>query len=134
MESRTTGVGDADRDVQMFLVRVAGTLGELLGDNLVGLYVRGALARGRFRRERHGFELVAVVARKLPPEARDSVARTLVRLSDARPVRGDLDVTIIEEENARACDQSDTTLGAQIAEVRECGVTIVGPPAKDLFG
>lgn len=133
MTSRATGVGNADRDVQMYLVRIAGTLGEVLGDDLIGLYVRGALARGQFWRERHGIELVAVLARQLPPEIADRFSRTLLRLSDARPVRGDLDVTVIEAAYARAYDPADETRATQIAEVCERGVTIVGPPATDLF-
>lgn len=146
MTSRAQSVGNADRDLQMFLVRIAGTLGELLGDDLVGLYVHGALASGEFRRDQSVIDVVAVVARKLSQAARDNVARTLARLSEASPTPGALDVLVIEERHARAYshplpvelrhgpERDARGIASRVADARERGVVLVGPPANRLFG
>lgn len=158
---RAQSLGDADRDLRQYLIRIAGTLGEVLGDTLTGLYVRGSLATGAYHRERSDIDLVGVVTRKLSPSEREGAARTLVRLSDARPTRGDIEVSIVQERYARefehplpyevrydsAChesirrgrmdfseDRSGVDLAAGIVELRERGVTLVGPPPESLFG
>lgn len=159
--SRAQSVADADRDVRQYLIRVAGTLGDILGDSLVGLYVHGSLATGAFHRERSDLDLIAIVGRKLSAKEREGVARTLVRLSDARPTWGDIEVSVVQERYARAFehplpyevhyssssheairrgrvdfskDETDVDLAAQIVETRERGVTLVGPSPESLFG
>jgi streptomycin 3"-adenylyltransferase len=158
---RAQSVADADRDLRQYLIRVAGTLGELLGDALVALYVHGSLATGAFHRERSDVDLLAIVGRKLLPKEREAVARTLVRLSDARPMWGDIEVTVLQERYARAFehplpyevqystarheairrgrvdyshDETSVDLAAQVLEARERGVTLVGPPPESMFG
>lgn len=158
---RAQSVADADRDLRQYLIRVAGTLGDLLGDTLTGLYVHGSLATGAFHRERSDVDLIAVVSRKLTPKERESVARLLVRLSDARPTWGDIEVTVLQDRYARAfehplpyevhyasheherirrgridysSDPVSVDLAAQIVEARERGVTLVGGPPASVFG
>jgi predicted nucleotidyltransferase len=159
--SRAQSVADADRDVRQYLIRIAATLGEVLGDALVGLYVHGSLATGSYHRERSDIDLVAVVSRKLAPIERERAARGLVRLSDSRPVWGDIEVSVIQERYARnfehpmpyevhystalherirrrdvdfSRDETSVDLAANIVELRERGVTLVGPPPDSLFG
>jgi streptomycin 3"-adenylyltransferase len=158
---RAQSVADADRDLRQYLIRIAGVLGDLLGDKLTGLYVHGSLATGAYHRERSDIDLIGVVSRKLTPHEREAAARTLVQLSDARPVRGDIEVSIVQERYARAFehpmpyevhyssayhelirrgrfdyaqDRTNVDLAANIVELRERGVTLVGPPASSLFG
>jgi hypothetical protein len=158
---RAQSVADADRDLRQYLIRIAGTLGDLLGEKLVGLYVHGSLATGAFHRERSDVDLLGVVSRKLTAREREAVARTLVRLSDARPTWGDIEVSIVQERYARAFehplpyevhyssaghedirhgridftrDETNVDLAAQLVEARERGVTLVGPPPASLFG
>lgn len=160
-DRRAQSVGDADRDIRQYLIRVAATIGDALHDGLVGLYVHGSLAAGTFRRERSNIDLLAVAARRLLPNERAQVARNLVLLSDARPVPADIDVAVLRESDVRTYvhpmpyqvryradlhepirrggvdfqrDERDATLASDIVCARERGVVLVGPPAERLFG
>ena len=161
MTSRGQSLADVDRDVRQYLIRIAGTLGDLLGDALTGLYVHGSLATGSFHRERSDIDLLAVVRRKLDREEREGLARTLVRLSDMRPSFGDIEISVVQERHARtfehplpyevrysrgahedirhgrvdfSADVRAYDLAADVAETRERGVTLVGPPPDSMFG
>jgi streptomycin 3"-adenylyltransferase len=154
-------VADADRDVRQYLVRIAAAMGEVLGDKLAGLYVHGSLATGAYHRERSDIDLITVTSGKLSPAFRESVARTLVQLSDARPVPGDIEVSVVQERYARsfehpmpyevhyssalhakirrgefdfAADRTSVDLAADIVDVRERGVTLYGPSPAAMFG
>jgi predicted nucleotidyltransferase len=158
---RGRSVADADRDVRQFLIRIAAVLGEVLGDKLAGLYVHGSLATGAFHRERSDIDLIAVTSAKLSPQLREAVARALVQLSDARPVAGDIEISVVQERYARAFqhpmpyevhyssawherirrrqfdfseDRTNVELAANVVDVRERGVTLYGPPPAAMFG
>ena len=158
---RGRGIADADRDVRQYLVRIAAVFGEVLSEKLAGLYVHGSLASGAFHRERSDIDLIAVSNAKLSPGWRETVARALVQLSDARPMPGDIEVSVIEERYAHAFehpmpyevryeraaheklrrhefdfsqDRASIELAAAILDVRERGVTLYGPSASAMFG
>lgn len=145
---RGRNVADADRDVRQFLIRIAGMLGELLGDRLIALYVLGSLATGAFHRERSDLNLLGVVNRPLSDEQRERTARLLVKLSEERPIPGDIDVDVVTEHGAKHFTHpvsyevrhakanrkhANATLAARILEVRERGVTLVGPSPDRMF-
>ncbi len=158
---RPQRVADADRDILVYLIRIAGTLGELLGDALAGLYIHGSLASGTFRRSRSDLNVIGVVDQPLEAEEREMATRTLLRLSDARPVWGDLDVSIVQAKYARRYEapmplevcyarerheairmrridfsvpQTSHVLASSIIDLRNGGVTLVGPPPQNVFG
>lgn len=159
--SRAQSVSDADRDVRQYLIRIAAMLGGELGDTLTALYVYGSLAAGSYHRERSGIDLIAVVSRKLEATERERLSRLLVRLSDERPMPGDIDVWVLQERYARSFehpmpyearydsaaherirrggidfsrDETSIDLAARVLDARQRGVTLVGPPAASLFG
>jgi predicted nucleotidyltransferase len=158
---RAQSVADADRDIRLFLIRIAATLGDILGDTLSGLYVYGSLASGSYYRERSDVDLLGLASRKLNRAEREATARALVALSDSRPVTGDIEVTLLQERYARAyehplpyevhysqahretirrggidyaADATDVDLAAQIVDARQRGVALVGAPAASVFG
>ncbi|HET7812766.1 MAG TPA: aminoglycoside adenylyltransferase domain-containing protein [Candidatus Baltobacteraceae bacterium] len=160
MNDRAQSVTDADRDIRQYLIRVAGVLGDTLGERLVGVYVHGSLATGVFRRERSDIDLLAVVRRPMDTAERAALARTIVRLSDARPVQGDIEITVMAERDARsfeyptpyelqysaayheafrrgsfdfAAQHVSNQLAVDILETRERGFVLFGPPPADLF-
>lgn len=159
--NRGKSVGDADRDIRQYLVRIAARLGDVLRDNLAGLYVHGSLATGSFQRERSDIDLIAVTCEKLSPREREAVARVLVGLSDERPMQGDIEVNVIARRYARTFEhpmpyevhysrryhedirrgridfeeeRSNVDLAANVCETRERGVTLFGPPPQQMFG
>ena len=159
--SRPQRVPDADRDILIYLIRIAGTLGELLGDGLAGLYVHGSLAAGTFRRSRSDLNLIGVVDGSLEPSEREAAARTLMRLSDGRPLWGDIDISILQAHHARnftmpmpvevryakerheairrsqvdyAVPEESVLLASSIVDLRNAGIALVGPPVETVFG
>jgi hypothetical protein len=158
---RASNVANADRDVKQYLIRIAASLGEVLGDKLVGLYVHGSLATGAFHRERSDIDLIGVTSAKLSPGMRESVARMLVMLSDARPMPRDIEVSVIQQRFAREFehpmpyevhyssawhekirrgdvdftqDSTSVDLAAHLLEARSRGVVLVGAPPDTMFG
>lgn len=160
MSDRAQSVADADRDIRQYLIRIAGVLGDTIGERLVGLYVHGSLATGVFRRERSDIDLLAVVRRPMDTADRAALARTIVRLSDARPIHRDIDITVLSERDARTFEyptpyelhysaashealrrgsfdftaqRFSSDLAVQIFETRERGFVLFGPSPADLF-
>lgn len=157
---RGQSVADADRDVRQYLIRIAGTLGDLLGDVLSALYVRGSLAMGTYHRDRSDLNLTAVVKRPLTPHERERVARLFVSLSDGRPTRGDVEIEVVDESRIRSGEfpaisevrystdlhepirrrkvtyenvSANEPAAVHAVELRDRGVTLIGPPPQAIF-
>lgn len=129
MTPRGRHVSDADRDVRQYLVRIAGTLGDSLGEDLVALYACGSLASGEFRRERSTIDLIGV----LRDGAGAANANAPVqRLAASRPISGELNAVFVFERDARTFGAPESAV--RIVDARERGVTLLGPPAQAIFG
>lgn len=160
MTERAQTVSEADRDIRAFLVRVAGNVGDYLGDNLTGIYVYGSLAAGSFRRAASDIDVLVVVRRAMNTRDREGLAGVLVALSRARPIAGDLEAYVVTERHARdfvhpmpfevhyssavrdaieterydyATPRSAASLALAFSDLRERGVRLVGPEAQSLF-
>ncbi len=141
-------------------MRVAGSVGDYLGDNLRGIYVYGSLAAGSFRRSSSDIDTLIVARKSLNARDREALVGVLAALSGGRPTRGDLDVYAITERAARNFQdpvpfevryasgvrrdieqggydctqlQYDPNLALAIFETRERGVRLVGPQPESLF-
>lgn len=159
--ARPQSVADADRDIRLFLIRIAAVMGEVLGARLIGVYVYGSLAQGSYRRDHSDIDVLAVVAATLDPTLRASLARALLALSDGRPTPGDIEVTVITEKTARTFEyptpyevqyssawhdairdrlidfgaqRIDRDLATGLMDVRSRGARLIGPEPATLFG
>ncbi len=138
-------------DVQVLLCTVTQGLIDLLGQELVGLYVRGSLATGDFDPETSDVDLFAVVGHPLRPALFDRLRRWHEALAhEDIPYVRELEITYVDRENARRFRAGRrfptlerggalrwTQHGANwVLErwvVREHGIPLVGPEPSTLI-
>jgi len=150
-----------DPDIAAFVEGTVRVLEHELGPDLTGVYLHGSLAMGSYFRPKSDIDLLAVVERPLPTEQRRSIARSLAAHMRIRPIVGDLELSVITAQTARAVpvpvpyqvhvsgmwgerilsdevsfdgDFTDPDLPAHLTHVRQRGITLVGPPICDAFG
>ncbi|GAC1393553.1 MAG: DUF4111 domain-containing protein [Vulcanimicrobiaceae bacterium] len=151
----------ADLDIRRFVIRIAAEIGGILGETLRGIYVHGSLAMGTFQRHCSDIDLLIVVRNKLTPSKRAALAQAFITLSDARPMNGDLEATVLQErylkayehplpyevqynKNSQAAlrdsfvdfsrDLTDSALAVQLLAVKQRGVRLTGPRPADAIG
>jgi streptomycin 3"-adenylyltransferase len=124
--------------------RLAAELPDLLGPNLVGLYVYGSLAFGCYNPARSDVDVLVVTRRRIAPEARDPLARFL------DPLRENLEITFLTRAqlhpwrypspfdyhlsgSSEVHDGSGVDLAAEVTNARAKSVALVGPPAEELL-
>ncbi len=121
-----------------------------------GVYVHGSLAMGCFYRAKSDVDLLVVVPGALSSSQREHAARVLAERSKARPMLGDLELSVLTEQQAAegtreyevhysaywtekiragqyAGPGTDPDLAAHVSVVRERGVTVSGRPAAEVF-
>jgi predicted nucleotidyltransferase len=69
---------------------------DLLGDNLVGIYLHGSLAMGCFNPDSSDVDFLVVSSDRLTPEKRRETAKAMLRLSEHAPPKG-LEMSVITE-------------------------------------
>lgn len=122
-----------------------------------GVYVHGSLAMGCFYRAKSDVDLLVVVPETLTAAEREHAARELAERSIARPMLGDLELSVLTERQAAegtreyevhysaywtekilageyAGPGTDADLAAHVSVVRQRGVALSGRPAVDVFG
>jgi predicted nucleotidyltransferase len=147
---------DCPDDVRARIVGLVDALRELLGANLVGVYLHGSLVLGCFNPARSDIDLLAVTRRRVAAESRGPLAAVLLRTSaDDRKLEIDFlsttdlhpwtypppfDFHFGESWRARLernpmARQSATNvdLAAHVTIVQRAGVALVGPPPQETF-
>jgi predicted nucleotidyltransferase len=152
----------ADRDVRDYIRDVVEIVRAILEPNgFVGAYLHGSLAMGSFYRPKSDIDLLLVVKQGLTPEQRRNLALRLCELSDARPVLGDLEVSVLRETETQhfhhplphelhysaywkqhiladkvdyATGGTDGDLAAHCASMRARGMSLAGRPIEKVFG
>ncbi|TDD57408.1 DUF4111 domain-containing protein [Kribbella antibiotica] len=153
---RAQSWADCDADVREYVlgaVRAAG-----LADAWV--YVHGSLAMGCFYRAKSDVDLLVVVPEALTPVERERVARGFAGTAAARPVLGDLEVSVLTRAQAATHEHprpyevhysamwtdailegrldytgsgEDPDLAAHLTVVRKRGVAVSGPAPDEVF-
>lgn len=147
--------------LQRMLDRIRDTHREILGDNLTGIYVHGSIAFGCFRWESGDIDYLAVVREPVPLRERIELVETLLRLDRDAPPKG-IEMSVVLERHCRDfvhptpfdfhfsnmhkeaarrdpaafcgwMHGEDEDLAAHFSVVREAGIPLCGPEARDVF-
>jgi predicted nucleotidyltransferase len=126
------------------LQRLEAELPDLLGPNLVGVYVYGSLAFGCYNPARSDVDILVITRRRIAPEARDPLARFL------RPLRAKLEITFLTRAqldpwrypspfdyhlsgSSEVHDGRGVDIATEVTNARTASVTLLGPPADELL-
>lgn len=142
------------REVDAYLQELGARLLEILGDDLVGVYLHGSAALGAFVPSRSDIDVLAVTKGPLSPRTKDSVADALSEASLPCPGVG-LEMSIETVDSARTPSETprfelhmdtlenrvvdgadrpgDPDLVAHFAMARARGVRPYGPEPEDVF-
>lgn len=82
------------------LDQITASFREVLGENLIGLYVHGSLAFGCFRWEKSDIDFIVVVHSTLTKAVKKPLLKTLVSLSPSSPPKG-LEVSVVLDDVCR---------------------------------
>ncbi|GAA1710480.1 DUF4111 domain-containing protein [Kribbella yunnanensis] len=153
VSGRAQSWADCDEDVREYVLRAAG-----LVDGWA--YVHGSLAMGCFYRAKSDVDLLVVVPARLTPAERERIARGFAGTAAARPVLGDLEMSVLTVEQAATHEHprpyevhysaawtdailgnqvdytgsgADPDLAAHITVTRKRGVALSGPPPDEVF-
>jgi len=119
-------------------------LRDLLGPNLVGMYVYGSLAFGCYNPALSDVDVLVITRRRLAPETRGPLSSLLTALSGRLEVsflsRADVDPwryptpfdLHVSGEGAKH-DGAAVYFATEIANARARGVALVGPPPETVF-
>lgn len=125
------------------LERLEAELPDLLGPNLVGLYVYGSLAFGCYNPARSDVDVLVVTRRRIAPETRDPLStllRSCTNLEITFFSRADLDpwrypcpYDLHHSDSGAKHDGIGADFAAEIGNARQAAVALVGPPPGDVF-
>ncbi len=149
-------------DVRAQLDELVSGIAEVLGDDLVGVYLHGSLALGCFNPQQSDVDVIVLLARRTTEEEREALAPVLLRCSGSmerprRPpyplefdalVRDDLKTWRYPtrfhlhwgerrrgelESGIWLLDFDGTDLAAHITLLHLAGVALAGPPPREVF-
>jgi glyoxylase-like metal-dependent hydrolase (beta-lactamase superfamily II)/predicted nucleotidyltransferase len=118
---------------------------ELLGDDVVGVYLHGSLALGSFNPALSDLDLLVLTKQRLTPTQRGALTPLLARsgpveisflvASSLRPWRhpAPYDLHFSWQTRRSVGPGEDPDLAAHITVLRQSGVALVGPPVAEVF-
>lgn len=135
---------------------------EILGENLVGLYLHGSIAFGCFNPWKSDVDYIAVVQAPLAPDTRLRLLEAVYRLNRQAPPKG-LEMSVVLQRYCRdfvyptpfelhfsnmhrdayardphgfadAMRGTDPDLAAHFTVLRHKGIALCGPPVSSVFG
>jgi predicted nucleotidyltransferase len=96
----------ADEDIRAFVIHWVDRVGsELAQAEFVGAYLHGSLAMGSFYRPKSDLDVLFVVEHPLTTQQRRAVALIMCKLSDERPIVGDLETSVIRRADTTSFHQ-----------------------------
>lgn len=145
----------------MLVALAADDFKKILGDNLVGVYAHGSMAFGCAKSAASDVDFLAVVRREIDQFDKEALLRVLMGLEREAPKRGfemsvlryatcqnfvhpaPYDLHYSEKYRAEAARDlpdfcrrmhgTDRDLAAHVTVARNFGLTLSGPPAKEVF-
>jgi streptomycin 3"-adenylyltransferase len=133
---------------------------QVLGHNLLGIYLHGSLAMGTFNPSMSDIDFLVITHHKVPPFQRKQLAETLITLSEKAPPKG-LEMSVITESSLRDFryptpfefhfgkswlermkqnevdftqeDRVDADLAAHLTVTKARGRVLYGPPIDEIF-
>lgn len=153
---------DEQRELSVLLDKLSCAIQEILGDNLVGIYLHGSIAQKAFRWNASDVDFLLVVQSEPSDDAKRQLLDTTLRLSEIAPPKG-LEWSVVTladslhvshpvpfclhysiahtqryltspEEYIQHMKGRDGDLAAYFAVVRQCGIILYGKPIEDVFG
>ena len=150
-----------DEDIRAYVGSLVSNFGDVLEENLTGVYLHGSLASGSYHRSKSDIDLLIVVNDPLGVDERRRFALLCATLSDERPTVGDIELSVILKENALkfrhplpyevhyssmhkdmimrgvqnySQNRTDRDLAAHCTFVKARGVRLDGAPICEVFG
>ena len=141
------------RDINDILVWLARGLEDILGDQLIGLYLTGSLTYGDFDRGSSDIDYLAVMTRELEPTPRENLERLHSEIGERFPewrkriegsyITKDMLPNVLPPEVGRPYVnqgefwEPDPPYGNEwllnLHVLRECGIALIGPEPRELF-
>lgn len=149
-----------DPDLKKFVENIVTALANQLSDNLTGIYLHGSLAMGSYYRPKSDIDLLIAINKPLDPAAREKFALLVADLSHSRPTVGDIELSVITEQNAKhfvhplpyevhfssewkdkirqaqvdfSKEETDPDLAAHYMVVRTHGICLIGKTISEVF-
>jgi len=162
MDYRQSTSHDEQRKLSILLDKLSCAIHEILGDNLVGIYLHGSIAQKAFRWNASDVDFLIVVQSEPSDDAKRKLLDTTIYLSEFAPPKG-LEWSVVTladclhvshpvpfclhysiahkqrfltspEEYIQHMKGRDGDLAAYFAVIRQCGIVLYGKPIEDVFG
>ncbi|GBD85783.1 streptomycin 3''-adenylyltransferase [bacterium BMS3Abin02] len=152
---------EVDVDITSWVESLVAGIADVLGDELVGVYLHGSLAMGGYYRPKSDLDLLIVCSTPLGPATREQTARALLTASDRRPTIGDVEASVLQIAHTRrfshpspfemhfsethseairtgrfdyTIQHTDPDLAAHCTVVRSRGCRLLGEDIGNVFG